>query len=392
MTPFISLADECEVITKGTTPTTLGFTFEETGVPFIRVQNLVDGTVSVSAAPLFISTDTHAALKRSQIESQDILISIAGTIGRAAIVPSAAGPMNCNQAVAIVRPTKRIDRRFMLHWLATADAMRQMAMGKVTGTISNLSLEQIGNLKVPLPQLNEQRQIAAILDKADALRRKRQRAIELLESLMNEFVDAAYEDTPPTVQIGELFDVQGGLQLTHARAKLPLELPYLRVANVYRNRLDLTEIKTMRVTQSELERTVLVSGDILFVEGHGNANEIGRCAVWGGAINPCVHQNHLIRARPASRDVDSFTLSRWLNGSAGRKYLLKRGKTTSGLNTINVSDVKATPIPVLRIAMQERLRSQIDTIDRVKAAFDRQYREFEFLFSSLQSRAFSGQL
>lgn len=179
----VSLKAESSVITKGTTPTSLGHPFMDAGVPFIRAQNLVGGSVSVSADPLFISIETNEALKRSKIQAGDVLISIAGTIGRAAIVPSDAEEMNCNQAVAIVRPSNNIDRRYLLHWLSSDDALSQMARGKVTGVISNLSLGEIGKLQIPLPPLEEQKRIAGILDQADALRRLRTRALDKLGTL-----------------------------------------------------------------------------------------------------------------------------------------------------------------------------------------------------------------
>ena len=162
----------------------MGLKFLKEGIPFLRAQNLVDGSVSVAADPIFISPETHDALRRSKIQPSDVLISIAGTIGRAAIVPNDAVEMNCNQAVAIVRPSDRIDRRFFLHWLSGSDALAQVTQSTVTGVISNLSLRQIGNLEVPLPSLTEQRRIAAILDKADAIRRKREEAITLADDFL----------------------------------------------------------------------------------------------------------------------------------------------------------------------------------------------------------------
>ncbi|MGZ3689636.1 MAG: restriction endonuclease subunit S, partial [Bdellovibrionota bacterium] len=69
---------------------------------------------------------------------------------------------------------------------------------------------------------------------------------------------------------------------------------------MFRDRLDLTELKSIRVTPQEAERVLLRKGDILVVEGHGNPAELGRCAVWTGAVPDCLHQNHLIRVRIAS--------------------------------------------------------------------------------------------
>jgi hypothetical protein len=100
--PSVRLAELSKVITKGTTPTSIGFEFSNDGVRFLRVQN-IDGTVNYERDTLFIDESTHQALKRSQIQPGDILVSIAGTIGRSGVVPEDSPPLNCNQAVAIVR-------------------------------------------------------------------------------------------------------------------------------------------------------------------------------------------------------------------------------------------------------------------------------------------------
>ena len=144
--------------------------------------------------------------------------------------------------------------------------------------------------------------------------------------------------------IGDLAEVQGGLQVTSARKNLPLEVPYLRVANVYRGMLDLSEIKTIRATPAEVQRTTLMNNDLLVVEGHGNPNEIGRAALCNGNTEQCVHQNHLIRARFRRTKVEPIFASEYVNSPGGRQHLLRAGKSTSGLNTISVSNVRETPV------------------------------------------------
>src|SRR5207245_857349 len=111
----------------------------------------------------------HRTLERSQIRPGDVLVSIAGTIGRTGVVPDSAPPLNCNQALAIIRTNGEVFRPFLRHWLESVGAQAQMRGATVTGTISNLSLTQVGNLKVPLPPLPEQRRIAEVLDRAEAL-------------------------------------------------------------------------------------------------------------------------------------------------------------------------------------------------------------------------------
>ncbi|RUW80470.1 MAG: restriction endonuclease subunit S [Mesorhizobium sp.] len=299
-------------------------------------------------------------------------------------------PVAINQDIKALICGARADAGYVAHIVKASESV-VLKWVRAT-TADNFSIDNLRRLEIPLPPLVEQRRIAAILDRADALRRKRKRAIELLDSLSRSTIDAAYATTLPTKALGELCDVQGGLQLTHARVKLPMEVPYLRVANVHRDRLDLSEVKTMRVSEGELRRTLLAAGDILFVEGHGNAAEIGRCAVWDGSLAPCIHQNHLIRARPISMEIDPILVSFWLNSEIGRRNLLRRGKTTSGLNTINVSDVREIRVPCLPSQEREALRMRLGQIGSVRGHYSKQLFAWDDLFSSLQSRAFSGQL
>ena len=172
-----------ETVTKGTTPTSIGYNFSPKGIPFLRVNNIKEGLLDTKDV-LFIDTETNKALARSVIQPNDVLLSIAGTIGRSTVVPPNSPVMNCNQAVAIIRLSKKVDPQYFCLWLNSDSAFRQITGSKVTGTISNLSLGCIKKLKIPLPPLEEQKRIAAILDKADAIRRKRKEAIRLTEELL----------------------------------------------------------------------------------------------------------------------------------------------------------------------------------------------------------------
>lgn len=168
--PREPLKDLAEVITKGTTPTSVGFQFTESGVPFVRVQNLVGATVDFAPGALFIDSKTHVALKRSRILPGDILVSIAGTIGRTSIVPLDAKEMNCNQAVAIVRLKAGVNRHFVRAWLSSADAHRQVSASAVTATISNLSLSQLGLLQIIQPPASLQDEFSDRLGSVTALK------------------------------------------------------------------------------------------------------------------------------------------------------------------------------------------------------------------------------
>lgn len=154
--PRVAMRDLAIVVTKGTTPSSLGLPMAKDGVPFLRAQNLMAGTVLHGApSDLYIDLEVHLALKRSIVRERDLLLSIAGTIGRSALVASGSPEMNCNQAVALIRLRQPDLGRWIQHWLETTDARSQMGTSSVTGTISNLSLRQVGSLRIPAPNAKD---------------------------------------------------------------------------------------------------------------------------------------------------------------------------------------------------------------------------------------------
>lgn len=171
----------------------------------------------------------------------------------------------------------------------------------------------------------------------------------------------------PTVTLGDVARIQGGLQVSGSRSTKPVEVPYLRVANVLRGALNLAEIKRIRCTQAEIDRTTLETNDLLIVEGHGNPDEIGRVALWDGSIPSVVHQNHLIRARCEPAELDPVYAVQYLNSPSGRSHLLRSAKTTSGLNTISTAQVKAAPILLPPLSEQRRIAAILDHADALRA-------------------------
>ena len=275
----------------------------------------------------------------------------------------------------VIRPLpSRLDRRYLLHFLRQARILKT-GERRMTGSAGQRRVPAsfLEALEIPLPPLAEQRRIAAILDKASAIRscseKAARNAADIKASLFDEaFIAHDRHGHWEQLALGELCDVQGGLQVTSARSAMPIRVPYLRVANVFRGRLDLAEIKEINCSQPELDRTRLQPKDLLVVEGHGNPNEIGRVAMWTEQPGEMVHQNHLIRVRSKASSLDPEFLCFYLNSRMGRRHLLKRANTTSGLNTISTSVVKTAPIIVPPIDEQRSFCETIRNIAQLEAS------------------------
>ncbi len=383
--------------------------FQSEGVKLLNVANIEkSGTLNLSKTHRCLDAN-EVAKKYSHflVQAGDFVIASSGISfdddgllrTRGAFVEEHHLPLCLNTSTIRFKATDGVSSlRFFRHWLDTVEFRSQVSK-LVTGTSQqNFGPTHLKNIRISMPSVDEQQRLAEVLDRAEALRTKRRAALAQLDALVQSiFLDlfgdpATNSKKWPMSTVGELANVQGGLQVSHARSKLPVQVPYLRVGNVYRNVLDLREVKLMHVTQAEAERTKLAKDDLLIVEGHGNPDEIGRSCLWDGSIEPCVHQNHLIRARFAAERVDPLYGSYFLNSQGGRKHLLKAGRTTTGLNTISVADVRETPIAVPPSDLQRDFARRIAAVEKLKSTMRTSLAELDALFASLQHRAFRGEL
>ena len=144
--------------------------------------------------------------------------------------------------------------------------------------------------------------------------------------------------------VGSTGKVSGGLTKNPKRNKLFQQMPYIRVANVYADKLKLEDIANIGIKESEIERVLLEKGDLLVVEGNGSLDQIGRAALWDGSISPCVHQNHIIKVRFNPTKIGKYILL-WLLSKKGRKEITNVASSTSGLYTLSISKVASLFVP-----------------------------------------------
>ena len=165
------LGDVVTLVTKGTTPTSIGCEFTHSGVKFLKAESIADNGSLIPSMFAYISEQTHELLRRSQLKENDILFSIAGVLGRVGIVSKEVLPANTNQALAIIRPNidGEVDIKFLfycLHAEYITEAINQLQVGVAQ---ANLSLENVEGLRLALPPLSEQQRIAEALGEVDKL-------------------------------------------------------------------------------------------------------------------------------------------------------------------------------------------------------------------------------
>ena len=172
------------------------------------------------------------------------------------------------------------------------------------------------------------------------------------------------------------------------------EVPYLRVANVQRGYLDLRDIKTITASEHTIDELRLAPGDVLFAEG-GDRDKLGRGWVWRGERPECIYQNHVFRARIYTDDILPELLS-WYANTSAQPYFFRGGKQTTNLASINLTTLRALPVPIAPLSEQHRIRDEIDqrlsSIDDAITSTRHQLTRCTVLMHLLLRRAFAGTL
>lgn len=184
----VSLKDICSLITKGTTP------LDKSGrgtINFIKVENIDQSSGEIQIEQKISEHEHTGYLKRSQLMENDILFSIAGTLGRVTVVEKKHLPANTNQALAIIR-LKEGHRDYVRYYLVGPSIKAFIKENPTVGAQPNLSLKQVGILRVMLPSLGEQKAIAGVLAAMDneitALENERDKVIQIREGAMNDLL------------------------------------------------------------------------------------------------------------------------------------------------------------------------------------------------------------
>lgn len=289
--------------------------------------------------------------------------------------------------VKVLRPrsSERLDPKYLYHFLVAHP---------VPSAGYSRHFKFLKKLAIPLPPIAEQRRIAAILDKADALRRKRKRALELLDGLTQSIFLEMFGDpiaNSRRVNTAHLQDVvSAGRKITYGILKpgpdLPDGVPYVRVVDIKDGRIDVDGLRrTSTSIAEEYRRSTLKAGDLLIsIRGH-----VGRMAV-----TPIECEGANITqdtARLAIEGADTEFVKAQLETEAAQNWMARRTKGAA-VKGINLGDLKLFPLMLPPLSKQCEFARRVTGLQRKASAAAQQSRTLDLLFASLQHRAFSGQL
>lgn len=300
----------------------------------------------------------------------------------------------------VLPPSPDLISQFLKYHLLSSRFVR-FAQEASTGDRPRLKWRQMRHYTLAVPPLAEQKRIVAAIEehfsRLDAVESALVGTHRRLDVLWGITMDRSFYDAEAerTVRIGDLAEVSGGIQKQPKRRPRENRYPFLRVANVGRGQLDLVEVHEVELFEGEIDRFRLVQGDLLVVEGNGSANQIGRAALWGGEIDDCVHQNHLIRVRPGGELLPEYLALCW-NAPHTAQQVRSVASSTSGLYTLSTSKVKSVGIPLVPLSDQrrivEQLGIQLHGIEQARAAASDAQSRALALRRSILAQAFAGRL
>ncbi len=299
--------------------------------------------------------------------------------------------------VKVLSPLSNFDGKYLFYYLLQVNLPQDLGYSRHFKYLKECRFPVPWDKASGKPDIDEQKRIAAILDKADEVRRKRAQALELADQfLKSAFLDLFGDPVTnpkgwPVEALENMCGIASGV--TKGRkfsGKATVHVPYMRVASVQDGYLDLRNITEIEVLPSEVHKYRLEPGDLLLTEG-GDPDKLGRGAVWHGEISDCIHQNHIFRVRCQNGLLPEF-LSAQIGSARGKRYFMKAAKQTTGIASINMTQLRAFPALVPPKDIQLKYEEVTASFKNKRQKWFLHAESANQLFSSLAQRAFRGEL
>ena len=287
-----------------------------------------------------------------------------------------------------------LDRQFLYYFLKS-NIGRQMIRAKAAGSVrDNLKLDMLKEITIPESSLDDQRHCTATLDNLQYLIEFRKKQLKELDNLVKArfielFGDMFLNSKAWKKQaLDSLADVVSGITKGR-KTKEPqlIEVPYMAVSNVKDGYIDWTTVKTIQATQQEIEQYRLLPDDVLMTEG-GDPDKLGRGAILKEPLQNCIHQNHIFRVRLNESLILPAFFEEYLKHQKAKRYFLGCAKQTTGIASINMRQLKALPVLLPPLELQEQFAAFVEQTDKSKVIVQKALDEAQTLFDSLMQEYF----
>lgn len=392
---------------------------EDVERPYLRAANVLDGHVDLSDVKKMWFSPRERV--RYDLRAGDLLVLEGGDVGRCSLWNGEIEDVGFQNSLHRLRPLPGNSNRFALYWFQHLKSTGYFSQISSQATLAHFTAEKLRETPFPRISLAIQEGIADFLDREtariDALIAKKRRLTEVLREKRESFTsrvvleglasDTAFRETSSPyvpripahwslVRLKQIATVRGGIALGRpvpAGVKT-VTVPYLRVANVQAGWLDLSDVATLTITEDELKRFRLESGDVLMLEG-GDNDKLGRGTVWNGEIELCVHQNHVFVVKPRDNSLGEW-ISFCSNARYGRDFFFLNSRQSTNLASVSKSRLEEFPVPMPplaeRLTLVERIRDHQSRIDHALRAVQKSIEKLRELRIALITAAVTGQI
>ena len=397
--PMVKLGDVISFI-RGITfkPEDLVENFSAGSTVVMRTKNVQ--VAGLDCSDLISVPSSFIKRKEQKLRYGDLLLSSANSwelVGKTCFCNELDFDATAGGFISIIRAMpKALDSKYLYYWISSPEIQHAIRhCGRKTTNISNLDVERFKSLEIPLPPLAEQQRIATILDKADAIRQKRQQAIKLADDFLRSVFLEMFGDpvtNPKGWTVGTIRDLVTSVNYgTSAKAsETDGEFPILRMGNItYEGKWDFTDLKYIDLSEKDQDKYLARKGDLLF--NRTNSKElVGKTAVFNEEESMAI-AGYLIRVR-TNELGNPWYISAYLNSIHGKQTLLNMCKSIVGMANINAQELQDIQIMLPPVSLQDRFASIVNAVNErlSKNAVSSNY--LTDLFNALSQKAFSGQL
>ena len=360
------LGDICEIV-SGSTPKTGVSEYWDGDKKWITPAEITDESYIITDSVRKLTELGVAKTGLSSFPKGTVILSSRAPIGKVAI---AGCEMYCNQGFKNLICSQKIYNRY-LYWFLKGNTEYLNSLGR-GATFKEISKQIVASIEINVPDMEQQMQAAENLERVSSIIRLRKQELQKLDDLIKArfvelfgdmFLNFEEWNEAPLESLADI--VSGITKGRKVSEKHLIKVPYMAVSNVKEGYIDWTTVKTIEATEQEINQYRLLPDDVLMTEG-GDPDKLGRGAIIKTPLENCIHQNHIFRVRLDETHILPVYFAEYLQHQRAKRYFLGCAKQTTGIASINMRQLKALPVLIPPLDLQNQFAAFVTQTDKSK--------------------------
>ena len=357
----------------------------ERGTSSLMQKDIVDKN---GKYPVYGASGRIGSMETYQQEHQTVAVVKDGAgIGRTMLLPEKSSIIGTMQYLI---PKNCIEPEYLYY------AVKYMHLEKYFSgaTIPHIYFRDYKTEEFNLHNKTEQQEIISTFKRVEAVISNRREQLAMLDELVKARFVEVFGDMLlnslewPEKSLESLADIVSGITKGRKTTETELiEVPYMAVSNVKSGYIDWTTVKTILATKQEIEQYRLMPDDILMTEG-GDPDKVGRGAIIKNPLKDSIHQNHIFRVRLDKSELLPAYFAEYLQHQKAKRYFLGCAKQTTGIASINMRQLRALPVLIPPLPLQNQFAAFVAEVDKSKADVQKALDQTQLLFDSLMQQYF----